>query len=168
VALEVIGMRIYIVRHAWAHDQDSLRWPDDDVRPLTEEGIKRFRRVAKNLVERGFAPTRIATSPLFRCRQTADILLEFLPKSVERSVLDALAPGSDLKTLLAWTSRVPEVDVAWVGHAPDVGELTAALIGDGSASIRFAKGAVAAIRFEQAATSRGELEWFATAKILGC
>ena len=58
--------------------------------------------------------------------------------------------------------------IAWVGHAPDVNWLTAATIGDAACSIRFAKGAIAAVRFsETPALGGGELQWLATAKILG-
>jgi phosphohistidine phosphatase SixA len=50
-----------------------------------------------------------------------------------------------------------------------VSRLTAALIGDGSSLIHFAKGAVAAIRFDGDPTiGGGELQWLATAKLLGC
>lgn len=160
-------MHIYIVRHAWAGERDSQRWPDDGQRPLTPEGQARFRKLAKAIVQRGCRPQRIATSPLVRCRQTADILLECLPNEATLDELDALAPGSDLKTLMHWTRQSQETDVAWVGHAPDVDELAAALIGDGSAGIRFKKGAVAAIHFDNLAAGHGDLEWLATAKVLG-
>lgn len=159
-------MRIYIVRHAWTYERDADRWPDDGLRPLTDEGIDRFHKMAKTLAKRGFAPARVATSPLVRCRQTAEILSEYLPKSTELVELPALAPGSDLRAALEW-SRAVEADVVWVGHSPDVEELTAQLIGDGQTSIRFAKGAAAAIRFERVTASQGELEWLVTAKMLG-
>ena len=59
-------------------------------------------------------------------------------------------------------------EIAWVGHAPDVGRMTAALVGP-AGWIRLAKGAVAAIRFyEQPAVGSGELRWLVTAKMLGC
>jgi phosphohistidine phosphatase SixA len=54
-------------------------------------------------------------------------------------------------------------------HAPDVGRLAAALIGQPEGQIRFAKGAVAAIRFDgPAIAGNGELQWLVTAKVLGC
>jgi hypothetical protein len=47
--------------------------------------------------------------------------------------------------------------------------LTAALIGDLQGAIRFAKGAVAAVRFpDRVALAEGELRWLVTAKMLGC
>ncbi len=82
--------------------------------------------------------------------------------------VDALAPNSDLDALMQWTTEREEEEVAWVGHAPDVEHLAAKLISDGSLSMRFRKGAVMAIRFdEQISQAKGELQWFATAKLMG-
>ena len=62
--------------------------------------------------------------------------------------LDALQPGSDLELLLDWSRAQTGADICWVGHSPDVEYLTAGLIGDTAARIRFAKGAVAAIEID--------------------
>lgn len=161
-------MILYIIRHAWAHEHDSQRWPNDADRPLTDDGCQRFEKVAKALVKRGVSPSRIATSPLVRCRQTAEILQKHLSKRVVLDQLDALAPGSDLRRALDWTQAQPDDDVAWVGHMPDVAELTAALIGRGEASIHFAKGATAAICMKRLVPGQGQLQWLATAKVLDC
>ncbi|HMO86002.1 MAG TPA: hypothetical protein PKC18_13895 [Lacipirellulaceae bacterium] len=46
--------------------------------------------------------------------------------------------------------------------------LAAALVGDGGAALRFAKGAVAAIRVhDEVGPACGELHWLTTAKALG-
>jgi phosphohistidine phosphatase len=161
-------MLLYIVRHAWAYEHGDPRWPDDSQRPLEKEGAERMAEVAKQLVERGFAPARIATSPYVRCRQTADILAKHAPGGPPIEELDALRPGSDLAALAAWSRDATSGDVCWVGHMPDVAFLTAALVSEGDASLRFAKGATAAIRFDdEIAAGTGELQWLATAKVLG-
>ena len=67
-------MELFIVRHAWAEPLGDPAWPSDAQRPLTAEGRKRFARMAEILVSRGVAPDLIATSPLVRCVQTAEIL----------------------------------------------------------------------------------------------
>jgi phosphohistidine phosphatase len=162
-------MLLYIVRHAWAEQRDAERYPNDDLRPLTGEGKKRFAKVVERLAEGGFRPTLVATSPLVRCRQTADIIVKHLPDKAELVELDALRPGSDLNALVEWTAAQPDEAIAWVGHAPDVGDLAASLIGDGTGAIRFAKGAIAAIEFDgKPAGEKGQLNWLATAKLLGC
>jgi len=161
-------MLLYILRHAWAEAVED--WPDDFQRPLTAEGQQRFTRMLQQLVGGGFAPQIVATSPLVRCRQTADLIAQVVaghPPVVPR---EELLPGSDLQAILAWTERRARdcPQVAWVGHAPDVGQLAAALIGPARGQIRFAKGAVAAIDFDGLPKpGAGELRWLVTAKLLG-
>ena len=107
-------------------------------------------------------------------QQTADLLAERIAGKPEVVALVALAPCSDLDALTQWSAEHSEwsaehseEQIAWVGHAPDVGRLASQLIG-GESNIRFAKGAVAAIRFELVVQpGAGELQWLATAKLLG-
>jgi phosphohistidine phosphatase len=161
-------MFIYIARHAWAGERGDPRWPDDSLRELTPEGIERYTKVVKTLTDRGFNPQRIATSPYTRCRQTAEIIAQYTRGKPSIEDLEALTPGSDLEPLLEWSRDQADVDTCWVGHSPDVERLAADLIGDSTARIRFAKGAIAAISFEAEINSgAGELYWLATAKSLG-
>jgi phosphohistidine phosphatase len=162
-------MMIYVVRHAWAGQSGDPAYPNDDERPLTDKGRKRFKKLIKKLVKRGFNPIAVATSPLVRTEQTAAVLSEVCPARPPLSVLPALAPGSHLQSLLDWTSSQAPSDVAWVGHAPDVEMLTGALIGDSACQIRFDKGAVAAVQFMgDVAAGAGELVWLANAELMRC
>lgn len=157
---------LYIIRHAAAEDRDSHRWPNDGERPLKKKGAERFRQAMKKLVLRGATPTLIVGSPLARCRQTAEIVLEVLAEPAELVLREELAPGSDLAGIVAF-SRRHAGDIAWVGHAPDVGDFAARLIGDGAAAIDFAKGAVAAIEFDgPPAEAAGRLLWLVGPKLL--
>ncbi|MGQ9574000.1 MAG: SixA phosphatase family protein [Thermoguttaceae bacterium] len=164
-------MILYIIRHAWAVEQGDPKWPVDAERPLTEEGRQRFAKMIKLLAERDFAPEVVATSPLVRCCQTAEIIASLLPDKPEVIPRKELAPKSDLDGLVKWTGseQRKRKEVAWVGHAPDVSYLAAALVGDARGAIRFAKGGIAAIQFEDVPQiGRGELRWLVTAKVLGC
>ncbi len=164
-------MILYIVRHAWAGYFGDPEWPDDSQRPLTEKGKERFSKVVEILTDREFLPQVVATSPYVRCRQTAEIIAQACPNDPAIIPLDELGPAGNPGGLLKWTlSQSAKCEqIAWVGHAPDVGHLAAALIGNGDSWIRFAKGAVAAIEFESDIKLReGELRWLTTAKILGC
>ena len=163
-------MILYIVRHAWAGHFGDPEWPDDFQRPLSDKGGKRFSKVVETLALRGFAPEVVATSPLIRCRQTAERIVDVVRPRPELVELDELRPGSELEGLVKWTARQAKHhrEVAWVGHAPDVGRMAAAMIGQ-AGWIRFAKGAVAAIRFyDTPEVGGGELRWLVTAKMLGC
>ena len=164
-------MDLYIVRHAWAGHFGDPQWPDDAQRPLTEEGKRRFARMVQCLAERDFAPQIVATSPLVRCRETAEILAAGVPAAPEVVERSELRPGGELPALLAWTGQqaLRCQQIAWVGHAPDVDRLAAALIGQPEGNIHFSKAAVAAIRFEgEPEAGQGELRWLITPKLLGC
>jgi phosphohistidine phosphatase len=163
-------MDLYIIRHAWAGQSGDPKWPDDSKRPLTEKGKKRFEVTADILVERGMEPTIVATSPMLRCRQTAEILTANLTGRVEVVERNELLPEGDFESLWRWTVEQAQQhqQIAWVGHSPQVNEYVAALIGLSKGSIRFSKGAAAAIRFESdLSPSAGELRWLVTAKMLG-
>jgi len=161
-------MFIYIARHAWAAKRGDPRWPDDSQRPLTPEGIDRYDQVVNSLAQRGFAPARIATSPYVRCRETAEIIAKRVSGDPPIVELEDLEPSSYLEPVIEWTNDQGGVDVCWVGHSPDVERFAAALLGDRLARIRFAKGAVAAIAFDdEVFAGGGELFWLSTAKLLG-
>jgi phosphohistidine phosphatase len=164
-------MDLYIIRHAWAGQYGDPQWPDDAQRPLTKKGRKRFAAMVGILSRRGMEPSIIAASPTVRCRETAQILAEGLIDRPEVIDQQELLPHGDLESLLKWTVQQAEEhsQIAWVGHAPDVGQLTAALIGQPNASIRFAKGAVVALRFVGPVEIGGaELRWLVTARLLDC
>jgi phosphohistidine phosphatase len=160
-------MLLYIVRHAPAGQHGDPRYPNDSLRPLTGKGKRRFGRLVRRLVEHGLAPTLVVTSPLLRCRQTAEILVagaHDAPKLLER---DELAPGEDWQDLIDWTNAQGDAEAAWVGHAPDVDRITAELIGSVDANLLFAKGAIAALRFsEKIAVGEGQLCWFVKPKLI--
>jgi phosphohistidine phosphatase len=163
-------VELFIIRHAWAAERGD-RWPDDARRPLTDEGRQRFARVAGLLADCGVAPGIIATSPMLRCVETAEILAKALAGKASVVEQEELLPGGDPKLLLAWTEKHAgkSEQMAWVGHAPDVEYLAAALIGRDEGRIHFSKGSIAAVRFKgPPELGRGELRWLATAKILGC
>ena len=164
--MPILTTRLFIVRHAWAEEQAP--GVDDHARRLTKKGRRRFARMVRRLEAVGMAVDVVATSPLVRARETADILADTLTGRPPVVVVDALAPGSDWPTLVEWTAARDAASVAWVGHMPCVGRLAALSIGDGTAAIRMAKGSVASIRLDDGPGQPGELEWLATADVLEC
>ena len=173
-------MILYIVHHAWAGHFGDPQWPDDFQRPLSESGVERFGPFVEKLAARGFLPQVVGTSPMVRCRQTAEMVAEGVDKAgaatgsehrAELVELDALMPGGSFDELMAWTAEQSRhhQQIAWVGHAPGIGRLAAVMIGSSDGWIRFAKGAVAAVQFEaEPRPGEGELRWLLTAKMLGC
>lgn len=156
---------LFVVRHAVAEDEGPGGL--DHARRLTPKGRRRFARMVRRLAERGMQVDLVATSPLVRCRETADILAAELVGGPRVEVVEALAPGSDWQTLVEWTVEQDAASVAWVGHAPCVGRLVALSIGDGSAAVRMTKGAIAAIALDDGPGQPGELDWLVTPDVLG-
>lgn len=161
--MPTLTTRLFIIRHAWA--EDAGPGVDDHARRLTKKGRRRFEDVARHLRRAGMAVDLVATSPLVRARETADILADVFhaPAPI---VVDALAPAADWQTLVEWTIEQDAERVAWVGHMPCVGRLVALSIGAGAAAIRMQKGAVASVRLDDGPGHPGELEWLATGGIL--
>ena len=159
--MSVLTTRLYVIRHAVAEVG-----PDDFARRLTKKGRKAFARLVRRIGAAGVEVDVIATSPLVRARETAEILAEILAEELgggpRVEVVDALAPSADWEALVEWTVQQDAERVAWVGHAPSVGRLVALTVGDGTAAVRMQKGAVAAIRLDDGPGQPGELEWLVT------
>ncbi len=159
--------RIYLVRHGIAEDvADSGR---DRDRALTAEGRERLRREAAGLRRIGARADLLATSPLRRARETADLLGAGFP-GARLEVWRELAPGVDEHLLCA---RLEEGDadagVVLVGHEPDLGEILAYLLtgARGSFETRFRRGAIACLQApSRRLPGRAVLEWMITARQL--
>ena len=63
-------LELYLVRHAIAAERGP-KYPDDRKRPLTPEGIKRFKDAVHGLVALDLELDVILTSPLTRAEETA-------------------------------------------------------------------------------------------------
>ena len=151
---------LYLIRHAIAAERGS-EWPDDSKRPLTERGMNRFKDAVKGLRRLDVAVDEIFTSPLVRARQTAEILAAGLDGKPPIKVLDALAPGHTPASVMTQLARVAKRRrIALVGHEPDLGELSAHLIGAGRA-LPFKKGGVCRIDLGSLTSKRAaSLIWF--------
>ena len=157
-------MLLLLVRHALAADRDELAFSDDTTRPLIGKGKKAFRRVARQLVGAGFAPSTVFSSPWRRAWQTAGILATEagIDKS-SRMACPALAQDPNLDLLAkAIGPREAEEVVALVGHEPWLSELGSLLL-TGSVSrlaIDFPKSGVLGVELESVGPAAGRLRFF--------
>jgi phosphohistidine phosphatase len=164
------AMQLLIIRHAIAEDREvfAQTGKPDDHRPLTKKGIRQMKRVAEGL--KAIVPeiNHIASSPLTRATETADILAkEFGISGTE--VIPALLPGAKPEELAAWAQTYARKGmVAVVGHEPYLGALTTWFLGGkGDSRVEFKKGAVCLIEFDEAVgPGMGTLCWLATPKML--
>lgn len=124
-------MQLVIVRHAIAMDRGKFSEMEDDDRrrPLTDKGRDRMDRGAQGLASLVPEVDLLATSPLTRARQTAEILERHLQVG-ESVVIDALVPEASPGALLDWLEDLdtePE-RVAVVGHEPHLSTLVSFLL----------------------------------------
>lgn len=140
-------MKVWLVRHAIAHERDRKRWPDDSRRPLTPAGKRRFRKAARGLMKLLPRSILILTSPYARARATANILAA----AGGGKVVDyrELAAGGTPRSVFALLNLRKTDAVVLVGHEPDLGRLAAAAVGGGSARLRFKKGGAACVVFSK-------------------
>ena len=157
---------LYLIRHGIAEERGDA-WPDDNKRPLTEEGMARLRKQARALARLGVGFDVVLTSPLVRTRQTAEIISSELDARPHIVTADSLAPGGTLQGVNADLEKhAKKTRLALVGHEPGIGELAARLIG-ARHPIEFKKGAICRIDVESLPPSGpGALRWFLTPKIL--
>jgi len=157
---------LYLIRHGIAEDRGEA-WPDDTMRPLTDEGISSLRRSARSLARLGVTFDVVLTSPLVRARQTAEVVAAAFDPRPTVATAESLAPGGGYQAMLddlAKHSRRSRI--ALVGHEPGIGQLAARLAGVRQ-PIEFKKGAVARIDVDVLPPDGpGSLRWFVTPKIL--
>jgi phosphohistidine phosphatase SixA len=122
-----VKVRLHLLRHADAGDRSTWSGPDDE-RPLSDEGRAQADRLGAFLRASGFEPDSILTSPRTRARETAELVAEYLGRSV--SICEPLAEGPTLEELEALLSAAgdPRLPLL-VGHDPALSELGASLLG---------------------------------------
>ena len=132
---------VHLLRHA--HAGDAMRWTgDDDVRPLSEKGIRQSERLGRLLAGFDEAPDVFITSPRLRASQTADIVARALDARVV--VDERLARPLDLAVIEAILADAGRADrPCLVGHDPDFSEMLGDLLG--VAPIPMRKGAIARV-----------------------
>jgi len=160
-------IELYLVRHAIAAERGP-KYPDDRLRPLTPEGVKRFREGVQGLAAFDVAIDLVLTSPLVRARETATLLASGLKPKPAIVELEALAPGGRHAAIIdaIKAHAKPHRRIALVAHEPDLGEFAARLLG-ARGSVEFKKGAVCLIDVDSATPGGpGTLRWFLTPRAL--
>ena len=157
-------LELYLVRHAIAEKRDAARWPDDSQRPLTPEGIARFRSAARGLTKIVPSVERVLSSPYPRAWQTAEILCEETegPAPEPCPALEADRSPAEAIKLLA---GIDAASLAFVGHEPHLSSAASQLLtGDADLlGLELKKGGVV---FVELAETSAVLRWSVSPKIL--
>jgi phosphohistidine phosphatase len=161
-------MQIYVVRHGIAIDREDPKSPPDPERFLTEEGIKKTKRVAAAIAELSDAPDLLLSSPYVRAMQTAEIFADALdfPRQKIRQT-DLLLPGGEPSLLFRELSKDKQSSVIFLfGHAPQLNDLVATALGTKHHITSLKKAGVALIELKRVSPPSGQLLWLATPKLL--
>ncbi|MDB5294340.1 MAG: phosphohistidine phosphatase [Phycisphaerales bacterium] len=161
-------LRVLVVRHgvaAKAADTDRERSADAE-RQLTDAGRRKMRDAARGLVDLVPDLAGIATSPLARAVETADLIARRYakvgadPKTIR---LPALAPGKPANAVLGWLAVRPRGGgtVAVVGHEPGLSQFASwALTGLWESFVCLKKGQALLLEFDdEVRAGRARLLW---------
>jgi phosphohistidine phosphatase len=164
-------MNLLVIRHAIAEDKEvfARTGRGDDQRPLTDLGRSKMRRVASGL--RVLVPrlATLASSPLLRARETAEIVApSFKVPRVE--IVEALRPDQPFDAFLDWLRERAEPNddsrtIAIVGHEPHLGGLVTWLMTRTNESrLELKKGAACLLHFADSPPDAGAavLRWALT------
>ncbi len=157
-------MKLLVLRHAIAEDvrkRDAGDAAEDRRRPLTPVGRKRMRRGARGLRKVVDRINVLASSPLLRATQTAEIVRKAydLPKAVQ---ISQLAPSKSVNGVLHWIAlQKPDATIAIVGHEPQLSTFVSwALTGLQESFVVLKKGSAVMLEFEkEIKPGRAKLVW---------
>jgi len=99
---------IYLIRHGEA----AASWDQDADPGLSELGMKQARQVVGEMASRLSAPLPILSSPMRRCRETAEPLAGLWKTDIriEPRVIEVPSPVKDLKERHLWLRRILQLD----------------------------------------------------------
>ena len=161
-------LRVVLFRHGPASKRDAARWPDDELRPLTSQGVARTRAAAAGVAVLAGTVRAIWTSPLVRATGTAAVLREAL-REPRVHVVEALRPrGSWRETIeRLQQNRGAGGVLVLVGHEPDLGKLAGCLVFGAPRALPLKKAGACAIDFEGPVDAgNGQIAWLMTPKQL--
>lgn len=144
-------MDLVVIRHGVAVEREQ--WSgDDDLRPLTDDGVSKMRKGAQGIRTLVDGLDVLAASPLVRAQQTAQIVARALENRPDVETIGALSPGQDPEPLLGWLEHYRDKDVvAVVGHEPHLSTAASWLVsGRRQPLLELKKGGACLVRFEDA------------------
>lgn len=153
--------RLVLVRHGEAEDVGP--GVPDAARALTDHGRDVTGRVAAGLAAIVGPVDLLASSPLVRANETAEIIGGQVAAGA-RLQTERLEPLADPAAVLDWVAGQAAATVVLVGHEPLLGLVAGcALAGDPRRAVVFGKSASCLIEFgERAEAGKGRLVWHLT------
>src|SRR5436305_8482937 len=142
-------MKLLLIRHAIAEEREDFAktGKDDRLRPLTEDGRKKMKQVARGLQEIVPEIDLLATSPLTRAAQTGAIV-DSVYGGLKEVEIAELSPEATPVDFLRWLRKQKADTVAAVGHEPSISLILSWLLtGTERRIFAFRKGSACLIEF---------------------
>jgi len=161
-------VELYFLRHGIAVEPNEWGMRPDSERPLTEEGVAKFKKAALGMAKMKLEFDRVLSSPYVRALETARLALKGLDSDCKIETTPALEPDADYADFLKLLPKTPSKEKwLFVGHQPSIGEFTARLFTGKVVSIDFKKGALARVDADPSAGGyAGTLAWLLTQRQL--
>lgn len=163
-------MKLNVLRHGIAVERGTPGYGRDSERPLTEEGEKEMRRIARGMQAIGVSFDCVLSSPFVRARRTAEIVAETFGIEDKLTLSRHLETGGDPHRLVEEiSSRTKTLDtVLLVGHEPYLsGLISVLLVGDDQLAIVLKKAGLCQLQIEKLEYGRcAELEFLLTPRQL--
>jgi phosphohistidine phosphatase len=150
-------MRLLVLRHAEAEPALTT----DAERALTPPGRAQAARAGAYCQRHGLRPDLVLTSPYRRTVQTGEILaaaLAGVPAKADPFLASGMQPAEAFEGLRSYRNLTC---LLIVGHQPDLGQLTASLLGMREAeNLPFKVASLAGLRVDRFASFGASLEFF--------
>jgi phosphohistidine phosphatase len=162
-------MNLYIVRHAIAVERGAPGYDDDSQRPLTDEGRKKMKKIAKGIHQLKVKLDVILSSPYVRARDTAILLANEFEMKDKVALSDNLIPPGNFESLVNEIREKYDVDnLALVGHEPMLSSLISWLAtGNTDMKVVLKKGGVAYLSADNLYhDGRATLNWLLTPALM--
>ncbi|MDY6896664.1 MAG: phosphohistidine phosphatase SixA [Cyanobacteriota bacterium] len=163
-------MELYLIRHGIA--QESTKEIKDEERSLTEQGRKRTQKVAQRFKDLDLSFNLIATSPLVRAQQTAEILISMGLSSQLEQCSDLAFSGNIENWIETWLiprNFSPSTRLALVGHEPCLSNWAEILIwGEAKDSLVLKKAGTIGIEIPETTSivGQGKMFWLTPPRYL--
>ena len=150
-------MRLLLLRHAEAEPAVH----SDAERVLTAKGMEQAAQAGEYCRLQELRPDLILTSPYARTVQTGEIVaaaIENVPTQADQFLASGMEPADAMEGLRSYGHLGC---LLVVGHQPDLGLLTAALLGlRGADNVPFKLATLVSLRVDRFGSSGGSLEFF--------
>ena len=109
-------IRLIVVRHGDAEQETGI---PDDSRRITKKGKKQLKRTANFIDKMNYNIESIASSPLIRSRESAEVIVDELGLDLKIDMSDSLKPDSDVASTIAFIKQLKNNTII-VGHNPNL------------------------------------------------